>query len=134
MYQQCAARRWMERGGPCSKWRSLPQIVLPVTLRITSLSSTIFGFGHSTDGDWDQLRLTVRRGGLRILTHLDAVLALPGQSLHGLGGIAILLAVAGGIGDILLRDGVITMADGLLSLGCNLRQHGGRWFNRCGLG
>jgi len=67
----------------------------------------------------------VTRGELRILTHLDAVLALPGQSLHGLGGIAVLLAVTRGIGDILLCDSVVAVTNGLLSLGCNLGQHVG---------
>lgn len=98
-------------------------MVLPVTLRITSLSSTIFGFGHSTDGDQDQLCLAVRGGALRVLTHLDAVLALPGQGFHVLGGVAILLAVARGVDDILFCDSIVAVADGLLSLGCDLGQH-----------
>ena len=33
--------------------------------------------------------------------HLDFVLALPDKSLHGLGGMAILGAVTGGVGDVL---------------------------------
>lgn len=61
--------------------------------------------------------------GLRVLTHLDTVFALPGQGFHVLSGVAILLAVARGVGDILLCNSVVAVADGLLSLGCDLGQH-----------
>jgi len=43
--------------------------------------------------------------GARDCDHLDFVLALPDESLHGLRGVTILGAITGGVGDILAVKG-----------------------------
>lgn len=58
--------------------------------------------------------------GLGAVNDLDCVLALPDQSLHHLAGVAILCSVSCRVGNVLGGDGVVAVANGLLSQGCCL--------------
>lgn len=77
-----------------SRWRSLPQMVLPVIFRITSSSSTIVGLAVSTSeknnsqhtSNWKLYNNKLRRC---ILTKLDMIFGLPSQGFHCLAGVSI---------------------------------------------
>ena len=93
-------------------------MVEPVTLRITSRSSRILGFGHSTkDRQAVSNGIDSRVGwgrNRRLRTHLNVVLAHPGKSLHFFGGISVFRAVSGWVGHVLLGDCIVTVTHGLL--------------------
>ena len=102
-------------------------MVLPVTLSITSRSSTILGFGHSTvrHDSVSTNEIVVGCGGMRVRlsghTHLDIVLAHPSQGLHRFSrGVSILLTVTVGVGYVLLGGGIVAMAQCLLDKVCRL--------------
>jgi len=78
---------------PCKRCKSLPQIVLPVTLSMTSPSSMIFGRVVSTvsnsiskkgDALWHW-----QKWWIEWLTNFNRIFSLPGQGFHSMAWVAI---------------------------------------------
>ena len=98
---------------PCSRCRSDPQIVLPVTLTMTSVGSMTFGFGASTELTVSCSPRNLSRVSER--TKFHRVLAVPGQSLHsGAAWVGILLPVPRRVCHVLLGGSISSVANGLL--------------------
>ena len=60
---------------------------------------------------------------IRVLTDFHLVLPQPNESFHGLStGVRILLAVAGGVGYVLLGGGIVVMTQDFFDDGCCLGE------------
>lgn len=112
---------------PWYRWRSEPQTVDPVTLRITSLGLTTLGLYVST-----RIRLTIPEvtDVKWELAHLHVVFPHPGQCFHLFIRVGILLGVHRRVRNVTCECSILMSKDLLCYLCCGI--HFGKSFNEVG--